>query len=130
MNLFSYFENNDIKEKKEKINLNHKEKKNLNDENKDILLNSLNKKNSYENNEINISTFKELDEKIFQLKKEIDLLDNMENFVEQSSLIFFKEEENDKEIYEKAQNMNKEFYDEIEEKLQMAEEALNFQFIK
>ena len=93
-------------------------------------MNSLNKKISYENNEINISTFKELDEKIFQLKKEIELLDNMENFVEQSSLIFFKEAENDKEIYEKAQNMNKEFYDEIEEKLQMAEEALNFQFIK
>jgi hypothetical protein len=37
---------------------------------------------------------KKLDEKIFQLNKEIELFDNMENFVEQSSFIFFKEKEN------------------------------------
>ncbi len=37
---------------------------------------------------------KKLNKKIFQLNKEIELFDNMENFVEQSSFIFFKEKEN------------------------------------
>ena len=56
----------------------------------------------------------------------------MENFSEQASLIFFKEknEETDEEIYNRAQIINTDFYEEIESKLQMAEETLYLQIKK
>lgn len=78
-----------------------------------------------------IPSLKELDEKISQLKKELSALDIMENLTEQTSLLCFKkedEEENEKLFTEQAKLSNKEFYDEIEAKLQMAEEAIACHF--
>ena len=79
-----------------------------------------------------IPSLKELDEKISQLKKELNALDIMENLTEQTSLLCFKKDsetdKTDAELYEKAKLVNKDFYDEIEQQLQMAEEAINCQF--
>ena len=55
----------------------------------------------------------------------------MENLTEQTSLLCFKaedDEENEKLFLEQAKLSNKEFYDEIEAKLQMAEEAIACHF--
>ena len=56
----------------------------------------------------------------------------MENLTEQTSLLCFKKDsetdKTDAELYEKAKLVNKDFYDEIEQQLQMAEEAINCQF--
>ena len=139
----NYSNKNKIDEKNQNNSslLNSKYEINLNKENnkpknkiKKIKKSKNVKKYSFEEekNELNISALKELDEKISQLKKEINLLDNIENFSEQASLFFFKEktEETDEEIYNKAQIINKDFYEEIESKLLMAEEALNLQIKK
>ena len=78
-----------------------------------------------------IPSLKELDEKIAHLKKELSALDIMENLTEQTSLLCFKaedDEENKKLFLEQAKLSNKEFYDEIEAKLQMAEEAIACHF--
>ena len=53
----------------------------------------------------------------------------MENLTEQTSqLCFHNDTQIDPSLIEQANQVNKEFYEEIEAKLQMAEEALNCQF--
>ena len=82
---------------------------------------------------------KELDEKISLLRKEINSLDIMENIAEQANLLCLKEMNfninnnnennviNEEEIFKQIEETNKDFYEEIESKLQMAEEALTYQ---
>ena len=78
---------------------------------------------------LNLPSLKELDDKISQLKKELKALDIMENLTEQTSqLCFHNDTQIDPSLIEQANQVNKEFYEEIEAKLQMAEEALNCQF--
>jgi hypothetical protein len=84
---------------------------------------------------------KELDEKISLLRKEINSLDIMENIAEQANLLCLKEMNfninnnnennviNEEEIFKQIEETNKDFYEEIESKLQMAEEALTYQNI-
>ncbi len=93
-------------------------------------------------NSLNIPALKELDEKISLLRKEINSLDIMENIAEQANLLCLKEMNyninnnnninennniNDEEILKQIEETNKDFYEEIESKLQMAEEALTYQ---
>ena len=96
-------------------------------------------------NNLNIPVLKELDEKISLLRKEINSLDIMENIAEQANLLCLKEMNynidnnnnninenniiNDEEILKQIEETNKDFYEEIESKLQMAEEALTYQNI-
>ena len=98
-----------------------------------------------ETKNLNIPALKELDEKISLLRKEINSLDIMENLAEQANLLCVKEmnynidnnnnnnnENNnitDEEIFKQIEETNKDFYEEIESKLQMAEEALTYQNI-
>ena len=78
---------------------------------------------------LNLPSLKELDDKISQLKKELKALDIMENLTEQTSQLCFQNDTQiDPSLIEQANQVNKEFYEEIEAKLQMAEEALNCQF--
>ena len=84
---------------------------------------------------------KELDEKISLLREEINSLDIMENIAEQANLLCLKEMNfninnnnennviNEEEIFKQIEETNKDFYEEIESKLQMAEEALTYQNI-
>ena len=76
-----------------------------------------------------LHSLKELDDKISQLKKELKALDIMENLTEQTSQLCFQNDTQiDPSLIEQTNQVNKEFYEEIEAKLQMAEEALNCQF--
>ena len=80
---------------------------------------------------INIPSLKELDKRIKQIKKEINYIDINDSIFEKLEELYFKEEDIDEnnnidyKLYNMAEEFNKEFYDDIESKLQIAEEAIN-----
>ena len=84
-----------------------------------------------DNNDSNIPSLKELERRIKEIRNEI-------NAIEISDMLFSKIQDlhiNDKnnednngedyKLYNMAEQMNKEFYDDIDLRLQMAEEAIN-----
>ena len=88
------------------------------------------KKMSSEEN-INIPSLKELEKRIKQIRKEINYIDINDSIFEKLEELHFKGEEIfdenniiDFKLYNMAEEFNKEFYDDIEAKLQMAEEAI------
>ena len=80
---------------------------------------------------INIPSLKELDKRIKQIKKEINYIDINDSIFEKLEELYFKEEDIDEnnnidyKLYNMAEEFNKEFYDDIESKLQIAEQAIN-----
>ena len=76
-----------------------------------------------------IPSLKELDNKINQIRKEINLIDVNEYYNVKIEKLHFQESEEDKEmedkLYKMADELNNEFYNDIEEKLNIAQEKLN-----
>ena len=76
-----------------------------------------------------IPSLKELDNKINQIRKEINLIDVNEYYNVKIEKLHFQESEEDKEmddkLYKMADELNNEFYNDIEEKLNIAKEKLN-----
>ena len=76
-----------------------------------------------------IPSLKELDNKINQIRKEINLIDVNEYYNVKIEKLHFQESEEDKEmddkLYKMADELNNEFYNDIEEKLNIVQEKLN-----
>ena len=76
-----------------------------------------------------IPSLKELDNKINQIRKEINLIDVNEYYNVKIEKLHFQESEEDKEmddkLYKMADDLNNEFYNDIEKKLNIALEKLN-----
>ena len=76
-----------------------------------------------------IPSLKELDNKINQIRKEINLIDVNEYYNVKIEKLHFQESEEDKEmddkLYKMADELNNEFYNDMEEKLNIAQEKLN-----
>ena len=143
---------NEIQSNLNKKNINSENSNYINNNNNNNFLDIQNTFSNKNNNEyyyyleetknLNIPALKELDEKISLLRKEINSLDIMENIAEQANLLCLKEMNfninnnnnennviNEEEIFKQIEETNKDFYEEIESKLQMAEEALTYQNI-
>ena len=79
---------------------------------------------------MNILYLKELEKRIKKIKKEINLIDINDSIFEKIEELHFKEENIDEtnivdyKLYNMAEELNKEFYDNIEAKLGMTEEAI------
>ena len=79
---------------------------------------------------INIPSLKELEKRIKQIRKDINYIDINDSIFEKIEDLHFNDEdiiENnviDYKLYNMAEDLNKEFYDNIEAKLQMTEEAI------
>ncbi len=71
-----------------------------------------------------IYNLKELDDKIDQLKEEVKNLEIMESVTKESAQIINL---NDNDLSVEEKHVNQDFYDDIEMKLQMAEEILHTQ---
>ena len=76
-----------------------------------------------------IPSLKELDNKINQIRKDINLIDVNEYYNVKVEKLHFYEPEEDKEMDDKlfkmANELNNEFYNDIDEKLNIAQEKIN-----
>lgn len=92
--------------------------------------NQIKKISSDEN--INIPSLKELDKKIKEVRKELNSIDINDAIFEKIEELHFNDEDIDEnnivdyKLYNMAEELNKEFYDDIDAKLEMAEEAIKF----
>lgn len=79
---------------------------------------------------MNILNLKELEKRIKQIRNEMNLIDINDSIFEKIEELHFKEENIDEnnmvdyKLYNMAEELNKEFYDNIEAKLRMTEEAI------
>ena len=84
-----------------------------------------------ESNDINIPSLKELEKRIKQVRKELNYIEINDSIFEKIEELHFNEEDADEnnmidyKLYNMAEELNKEFYDDIDAKLQMAQEAIN-----
>ena len=82
-------------------------------------------------NDINLLYLKDLENKIKQIRKEINYIDINDSIFEKIEELHYNEESFDEnnlvdyKLYNTAEELNKDFYDNIELKLQMTEEAIN-----
>ncbi len=91
--------------------------------------NEIKKISSDEN--INILYLQELEKRIKQARKETNSIDINDGIFEKIEELHFNDEDFDEnnlvdyKLYNMADELNKEFYDNVEAKLQMTEEAIN-----
>ena len=91
--------------------------------------NEIKKISSDEN--INILYLQELEKRIKQARKEANSIDINDGIFEKIEELHFNDEDFDEnnlvdyKLYNMADELNKEFYDNVEAKLQMTEEAIN-----
>ena len=72
-----------------------------------------------------------MEKKIKQIRKEINFIDINDSIFEKIEELHFNEEDYDEnnlvdyKLYNMAEELNKEFYDNVESKLEMIEETIN-----
>ena len=84
-----------------------------------------------ENNDVNIPSLKELERRIKEIRNEINAIEISDMLFSKIEDLHIKDQNNednngvDYKLYNMAEQLNKEFYDDIDLRLQMAEEAIN-----
>ena len=123
---------NNVNTLKNKNTKNSVEKNNIEDNNKNNNFNknktdgkknnNISNKFNYINNGLASTLINELDKKIEKLRNEINNIDIMDSFSEENCL---KPNKNKNEIYNEVKELNKGYYDNINDKLNLAEEYLD-----
>jgi len=84
-----------------------------------------------DNNDVNIPSLKELERRIKEIRNEINAIEISDMLFSKIQDLHIKDQNNednngaDYKLYNMAEQLNKEFYDDIDLRLQMAEEAIN-----